>query len=97
MKELQENFEGTGEVKGKSFKQLLRSKEAYLYECTGKNFNTHYEVFLRRENDRFNVVSYPKSNSFGKWAWTYSDFNKAKEKFNDINQTAKEPDNSSDA
>jgi len=84
LKELHEKFDGIGEVKGKSFKQLLRSKDAYLYECTGENFNTHYEVFRRRENDRFNVVSYPKSNSFGKWAWTYNNFEEAKKKFSEI-------------
>ena len=86
MKELPEKFYGIGEVKGKLFKQVLRSDNAYLYECTGENFKPHYEVFRRRENDRFGVVSYPKANSFGKWAWTYNNLLQAEEKFNQINK-----------
>ena len=89
MKELQEEVEGRGEVKGKSFKQLLRVKDVYLYECTGESFYTHYEVFRRRENKQCNCVSYPKSNSFGKWAWTYNNFSDAMDKFNQLKENNK--------
>jgi hypothetical protein len=72
MKELEKVIEGRGSVKGKSMKQLKSSNYAYLYECTGEDFNTHYEVFRRVENKRFNCVSYPGDEAFGKWAWTFT-------------------------
>lgn len=87
MKELPIEFEGRGEVKGKSFKLLISSDNAYLYECTGENFNTHYDVFRRRENRQFNCVSYPASKSFGKWAWTFNNLEEAEKKYNEINAT----------
>lgn len=76
MKELKEQFIGRGSVNGFSFTQRNKSEKAYLYEVnTGTS--THYEVFKRKENVRFNVIYYPGDNSFGLWAWCYRSYDKA--------------------
>lgn len=77
IKELRDEFEGIGEVKGFRFKRLLGNGYAYLYEVSGGSCRVYYEVFERVVNDRFGVVSYPKSNAFGKWAMTTYDYDKA--------------------
>ena len=84
MKELQKEFDGVGEVKGKHFKQLLSHEKAYLYECTGENFKPHYEVFKARKNTMYGVISYPTSKSFGKWAWSFNKYSEAIDKFNEL-------------
>lgn len=89
MKELVQNFEGRGEVKGFNFKQILVSDKSYLYEVTNEFNNIHYEIFERKENHQFDCVSYPKSNSFGIWATTTRDYNIALEKFNEYNNKEK--------
>ena len=83
MKELKTEFEGRGEVSGFHFKQLMKSDKGYMYE---KNYAgcMFYEVFKRRENKRFNCISYPSSPSFGYWAWDCRDFDKALNKFNNL-------------
>ena len=86
MRELEKIIEGKGDVKGKLLKQLFSSEVCYLYECTGENFYPHYEVFRRRENTQYDMVSYPRSNNFGKWAWTFSKFEDAKAKFDQITE-----------
>ena len=83
MKELEITFEGTGEVKGYSFLQLNRNSKGYIYEVSN-SFETHYEVFQRKENHQYNVVSYPKSNAFGVWAWTCLSKETAINKFNNF-------------
>lgn len=83
MRELKENFIGTGQVKGFKFTQLEKSCNAYLYQITIDN-TIHYEVFHRKENNRFNCVSYPSNKAFGLWAWTYKNLQTAKDKFDDI-------------
>lgn len=86
MKELELSFDGVGEVKGYSFKQLLKSDYAYIYEKTHIESGTKsYEVFKRVENTQFNCVSYPKSKSFGIWAHECSNFERAKCLFDEIN------------
>ena len=71
MKQLEKTIKGRGSKKGMTLKQIDASKHAYLYECTGENFNTHYEVFRHKENTQFNCVSYPGDEAFGKWAYTF--------------------------
>jgi hypothetical protein len=69
IKELPKEFIGTGEVKGFKFTQINVTNFGFLYEVnTGDTI--YYEVFKRRVNKQFNNVSYPKSKSFGIWAWT---------------------------
>lgn len=84
MKELELTFEGRGEVKGYVFNQLKTSINGFLYELKDHEGNVHYEVFRRKENKQFNCISYPKSNSFGIWAWCTKDYKKAISIFNDL-------------
>ena len=77
MKQLQKEFIGIGEVKGFLFRQICDKKWGFIYEVTVGN-GKHYEVFEKRENTRFGIVSYPKSKSFGKWAWSTKSLDKAK-------------------
>ena len=79
MRELEKEFIGIGEVKGHKFTQIYASKWGFIYEVdTGGR--KYYEVFKRRLNHQYNIVSYPGSKSFGKWAWTIGSLEKAKQK-----------------
>jgi ribosomal protein S27E len=84
MKELQKEFIGRGEVKGFIFTQIKKSNNAYIYkvDCDGCE---HYEVFKHKENTQFKCISYPKTGSFGLWAWTYKSFESALEKYDLLN------------
>lgn len=78
MKPLKYQFEGRGEVKGYTFTRVMSNPRGYLYEVKDTTSGElHYEVFKRKENKQFNMVSYPGAKSFGKWAWSYKDFNLA--------------------
>ena len=81
LRELPVEFEGTGEVRGFLFRQVSRTMFGYIYEVRvpGKE-GSHYEVFRRMENARFGCVSYPKSKSFGAWAWCCDSLAKARER-----------------
>lgn len=60
--ELPEEFEGRGGQRGFLFRQLNKTKKAYLYEVTDKKSGcVHYEVFKRRVWETENRVRYPKS------------------------------------
>jgi len=65
MEALKLNFEGKGEVKGVTFTQVEKSEKGYIYERS----DGYFEVFRKKINKRFNTISYPKSKSFGSWAW----------------------------
>ena len=84
MKELKKEFIGRGQVKGFRFTQLNKSQFAYLYEVN-TNDNIFYEVFYRKENKRYECVSYPTNKSFGIWAWTYSNLETASNKYEELN------------
>jgi len=88
MKQLAKEIKGRGSKKGTFLKQLKASKHAYLYECTGENFNPHYEVFMHKENTYFNCVSYPTDEAFGKWAWTFNKYSEALYCFDVLNMEA---------
>lgn len=79
-------FKGTGEKKGYEFMQISSTDRAFLYEVAGSN-GKHYEVFKKRVNARFGNVSYPKSKSFGVWAWTFQSIGRAKMKYNELNHS----------
>lgn len=80
MKELDSEFIGTGQVRGFKFKRELFNDRAFIYSVTTET-ETHYEVFLRKENTQFNCVSYPSDKAFGIWAWTYKTWEQAYNKF----------------
>ena len=84
MKALEKHFIGRGEVKGFEFTQLKSSDRAYLYQVNSGH-SIYYEVFKKLINKRFNRVSYPTSKAFGIWAWTIMSYDRAEEKFNQLN------------
>lgn len=80
---LADELVGRAEVKGFKFKLHIANSKAFLYEVdTGTE--KHYEVFLRKTHRLFGHIQYPKSNSFGKWAWSFRTLRKAEEKFNSL-------------
>lgn len=87
IKELPIEFIGKGEVRGFRFRQLMRGQKMFLYEVYFDGLK-HYEVFEYRlcftPMTKEQYVGYPKANSFGVWAWTYREYEKAVEKFNQI-------------
>ena len=98
MKKLEIEFEGKGEVSGYKLKQLHNSEKAFMYELTDiETSSKHYEVFERKIQKESEVSIagktvkyeereiYPKSNSFGAWAWCFTDYDKAFSKFQMLN------------
>lgn len=95
MQDLEKEFIGKGDVRGFLFKQLLANETAYLYEVSTEN-TTHYEVFKRvekkaatyvldgKEVNTAAKVVYPKTKQFGLTAWTFTNYEKALERFNSI-------------
>jgi len=71
------------ELSGSYFKQLMKSDKGYMYEKSYMGCIS-YEVFKRRENKRFNCISYPSSPSFCFWAWDYRDYENALRAFNNL-------------
>jgi hypothetical protein len=84
MKELSDEFIGKGEVKGFSFKLVKRTEHAYMYQVN--RHGQHYEVFERRENTRFDTVTYPSSKAFGIWAFCMASFERAELKLSELTQ-----------
>lgn len=87
VKDLLPKIKGKGEVRGYVFEQIQKGINGYVYKATNiETKMTHYEVFVRRYNKRFNNICYPSSKAFGIWAWTFHDLEKAITKFNLINK-----------
>ena len=84
MKELAEQNQGKGEVRGYLFTQIRQTDKAFIYEVSSGD-RKYYEVFKRVENHRFACISYSTSKAFGIWAWTYSTLEKAIKKFDELN------------
>ena len=85
IKPLPKQFTGKGEVKGYYFTQIRQTDKAFIYEVSHDD-SKHYEVFKKVVNRRFACVSFPTSKAFGIWAFTYMSLEKAKKKFNELNQ-----------
>lgn len=91
---LKTKFDGIGEVKGIEFTQIYKDDKFYIYQVNDNN-NKYYEVFKRTSvkkcidfhkkiySDTEHKEVYPKSNNFGRWAWT---FNKLDDAMNKIKQ-----------
>lgn len=84
--ELPLTFEGRGEVKNFSFKQVKRSNTAYLYEVSDTFGNKWYEVFIRKINARFGNIVYPKQKAFGVSAWSARTLELANKRFDDLTE-----------
>ena len=80
---IENQFVGTGEVKGFIFTKVFENERGYVYEVnTGES--KHFEAFYKKETpicidfekriyseiDKKEV--YPKSKDFGVWAWNTS-------------------------
>ena len=93
MIKLKDKFIGTGEVRGFEFSKIKENEYAFVYKVSYTNEDGiskyWYEVFEKRvskeaviekEGVQINLQekeTYPKSNSFGKWAWTYGTLDRA--------------------
>jgi hypothetical protein len=72
IKDLDIEIQGRGPMKGFTFKQVYKNEVGYIYEITHPEVKRpHFEVFLRKINNRFKCVSYPGGEAFGYWAWTF--------------------------
>ena len=80
MKELEESFIGKGEVKGFKFTLLMSNPRGFMYEVVNGNL-VYYEVFLRKVHSVYGHVMYPRSKSFGVWAWSVFGYDKALGRF----------------
>jgi len=83
MKELETEFVGKGQTKGFKFTQIKKTKYGYIYEVSDLGV-VWYEVFKRKENVRYLCISYPSNKSFGLWAWTTKNLERANEILEDI-------------
>lgn len=83
MKELKTDFIGKGQVKGFEFTQLKKTNYGYIYAVNSGD-RVFFEVFERKENKQFNCISYPGNKSFGIWAWTCGDIDRAYEILEEI-------------
>jgi hypothetical protein len=84
IKELRKEFIGIGEVKGFLFKQIIKTYKGYIYEVKPPESRVHYEVFRHKINRRYNTVTYPSSPAFSLYAWTYSTYKEARDKFDNL-------------
>ena len=105
MIKLEKEFVGVGEVKGFKFKMLFENDRAFMYEVSCENEDGYtskwYEVFERRVSKATDTIMngvmvhfderevYPKSNSFGVWAWCINNYDKAKAKFDYVSTRVK--------
>ena len=96
VKELEDNFIGTGSVSGFKFKKLHQTELGYLYEVDSGDEDIHYEVFQRKTtpicldfekkifSDTDSKVIYPKDEHFGQWASCILEYKDALEKLNSL-------------
>ena len=82
MKTIPDTFKGKGEVKGVTFTKVKENDNAFIYSRS----DGYFEVFKKVENIRFDCISYPKSGSFGIWAWCFSNLKDAEQKFAELSQ-----------
>jgi hypothetical protein len=90
MKEL----ESTIHKNGFEYTQVIHSKAGYVYAQTCKHSKrvVAYEVFKRKEKKPHvwgeieypAAVAFPVNESFGVWAWTYSDLRRALAKLREL-------------
>ena len=90
---LPSEFTGKGEVSGFRFNKIDESDSHYIYEVnTGTSI--HYEVIKRLITEKMVSIEnrvysetdfkeyYPKSNGFGRTAWSTTSLSRAREIFN---------------
>lgn len=84
---MENQFIGKGAVKGMVFSLLQETSNGFLYSVEDEG-RVHYEVFKRVERPKLldwdtkeiseeKYPVYPRTEDFGKWAWSYSSLEKA--------------------
>lgn len=69
---------------------LHENEEGYLFQQENIEGDLlGYHVFLRKVNTLYDCESYPGAEAFGKWAWQFTDLDKAKEKFDNLKQKSR--------
>ena len=96
IKELEDNFIGTGNVSGFKFKKLHQTELGYLYEVDSGDEDIHYEVFQRKTtpicldfekkifSDTDSKVIYPRDEHFDSWAFCILEYKDALNKLNSL-------------
>ena len=69
---------------GFDYRQIRKNEKAYIYSQSLNGKIIAYEVFEHKVNQYYNCVSFPTSNAFGVWAWTYHNLQDAVNKYNQI-------------
>ena len=77
MKKLAKEFHDEEELKGYTFLQIKSTEKGFLYKVTSPIGSVHYEVFRRKINEMHDCEIYPRSTSFGVWAWSFQTLEKA--------------------
>ena len=92
LRELPLEFTGIGEVRGFYFKRIAYNGYAYIYSVAISEDAEprHYEIFERKVDKKFNLVKYPRSNSFGLWAKTTSNREAAEHYYKTFTKKVKE-------
>ena len=90
LRNIPQYFEGKGEVKGFAFTQIKKCENAYLFQVKTPFNTTHYEVFKHKINKQYGNVSYPKSKSFGVWAWCCNTLEQAERRYSELESKVKE-------
>jgi len=63
---------------GFTYIQVFADTSWYIYSQHLNGQEVGYIVFRRKENSKFNCVSFPGDNAFGLWAWQTWSFELAK-------------------
>lgn len=97
IKYLENEFTGTGEVKGFKFRKITTLEHVYLYEVSSSDGNVWYEYFKRLNtpicidfekrlysDTEFKEI-YPKAKDFGITAWCLTDFDRARLRAEQLN------------
>ena len=95
LKELPKVKKGRGSTKGFKYTQILKKREGYIYEVdTGHN--TYYEIFESRQKEVKSPIEkrihagftdyevWPSDESFGRWAWTTKNKERAIDIYNSL-------------
>lgn len=96
IKELEDNFIGTGSVSGFKFKKLHQTELGYLYEVDSGDEDIHYEVFEKKispicidfdtrtySKTEYKEV-YPRDEDFGKTAFCCLEYKEALDRLNNF-------------
>lgn len=84
IRQLQEQFAGTGEVRNYEFSLVSVTIRGSCYQIRLDGITTHFEVFRLKINNRWSCISSPTSVAFGIWAWTYKSLDDASRKLNSL-------------